>query len=290
METANPTETNPVNEHTAKAARAEAIAATRSPLDRAFDRPSVRPDMSPPSVFDVPEPFSMPSISLDPGLITALPGYEELQNPTLVTVVSAMEAMHNATRQTIEGRNAYRSDMSLTEVAQLLATDELHATLQTPALRRVDTAQRNLDAAIAATEAQLRSSITTNSSYSAEIRAHFKGLTEGQRMQAINTAINSGDSVTLGAVIGNNVPPFLSGLDPAHVPALVQRANEVRNPQLTRQLKLLRTAQEKLQAAAKVFMTTADNMIGAKDATVRRLRQQKQKVTTVIGSIVRPAS
>lgn len=109
-------------------------------------------------------------------------------------------------------------------------------------------------------------------------------MSTAERMSFINQAVINGDAVAVGAVLG--APSYLSGLSEEMAQALSARANVQRNPKVAAQLSLMRHARERLEAASSVFTLSTDNMIGARDETVRKLRAKRDKLKTVIGAVL----
>jgi len=80
-----------------------------------------------------------------------------------------------------------------------------------------------------------------------DIRRHLKEMDHGDRVAAINAALEDGDPLTLGAVL--NSPPYLVGLAQAELDHLTQRLAEKTAPQELRSLENLKKAQEIIQEA-----------------------------------------
>lgn len=277
---------SPNQEHAATQAR-EAIAHTlKSPLDQALSRPNARPAEAPRSLFDARQPLAIPSLTLDPNNIRAHDQFERLGGYHCDAAIAAMEALHTVAKQCITARDTYKGDVTLTEAAQVLAVDDLHGKQAPLALRKVDAAVQALDSAIGSHEQQLRASIKEGATgpFAAEIRTMVRGMTLGERMSFVTTAVTNNDAVAVGAVLG--APSYLSGLDAGIAQSLTERANAIRNPEIAARLALMKHALNKVQAAAGVFLGSTEAMCGFTDATVRKLRAQRAKVKTVIGAIV----
>lgn len=262
-----------------------AQAQVASPLDASLRRGNNRPDVAlPPSLFDA-KPLTQPSITLDPGNITGLDGYAALEGYGCQPAVEALTALHTTVQRIITARDAYMQDATLTQTAQVLAVDDLHAQLMPVATRKMDAALRTLDAAIAASEAQLSQAIKdTGNALSQEVRSHVRSLKPAERMTVLAQAINSGDAVTVGALLGCSVP-MLTGLDlsPEAHAALVTQWHTKRSPDAARKLALMKAAKGKLEAAGSVAIGSIDGIVGSKSRTRERLRTNKAKLKTIIG-------
>lgn len=262
---------------------ARAVAALASPLDQAMRRGNPRPRSAEQSPFDVRDVMKTPNMAFDPANITAHENFEELEGWGVGLAVDALKVVQDVVKNVIEARDTYQTDPTLTPAAQLLAVDDLYAKLMPVATKRLDVARDTIIRAVAAQEAELRKAFTSTSQFAAEIRAHCKSLPTSERMTLISTATTAGDMTTLSAILG--APSYLSGLDAKMAEALTERANMVRSPLTSKRLALLRNAQTKLEAAGAIAVGNYEAMIGAQDATVRRLREGRARIKTVIGAI-----
>lgn len=263
----------------------EAVAAQLSPLDQSFRRGNPRQHHGGPSLWDVREAMQTPNMAFAPEQITELPEYEALDGWGVSTAVEALKSLQDAVTRLIAGRESYREAVDMTEAAQVLAVHDLHSKLMPLATKTLDAAHSTVGKAIAVLEAEFKQPVTEGARgpFSAEVRAYVRSLDMSGRMRFFNEALSNGDMTALGACLG--APAYLSGLDPEAVPVLTERANVRRNPLAAKRLALLKGAQAKLESAGSIAVASYDGMVGAKDATVRRLREQRQKRETVIGAI-----
>lgn len=256
-----------------------------SPLDASFTRgnPRQRQDAQP--LWDAPEQLRVPSQALDAGNIRAHEQFEALEGYGCEIAVSAMTALQEVTKKVVEAREAYKAEGIKHDAEQVLDVFDLHSKLAPVATRKVDAANRALDSAIAHHEGELRKAIRDGATgpFAAEIRTMLRSMPLGERQSFVMEAIARGDAAAIGAVLG--APAYLTGMTPEMAQAFTERANVAREPRLAAQLSLLKHAQAKLDAAASVFVRSTDNMIGARDSTVRTLRARREKLRTVIGAI-----
>lgn len=258
----------------------------RTPLDLALLRRNDRPGMAGPSLWS-DDALATPSITLQPGNIAGIEGFDaDLDTPLLSGVIDAMAALHDTTAKVIGAREAARSDPTMTESAQILAVDHLHAQVWPLATRKVDSALANLGRQINAMEASMKGPVVSNAGgpLAAEVRSYVRSLTAGERQTLLSQALVDGDAVTAGAVLGCPVP-YLSGITKEMQSAMLGRWHELRNPNAARQLKVLHKARAALEAAGSVFVASMDRTIGAKQSTVQRIRAQRDKVRRVIGAV-----
>lgn len=254
-----------------------------SPLDAAFKRGNPRPDFGGLSFWD-PEALTIPALSLAPGNITGLQEYDAEMDAGLVApAVDALAAMHDTSIKVITAREAARADVTMTEAAKLIAVDDLHGRLWSVPARKVDAALATLGKQIAHFEAALHAPLQATSSthLASEIRAHVRGLTLGERQSLLTEAINEGDAVTAGAVLG--AVPYLSGLTNELQSAFTHQWNVARQPDTARKLALLRKVHEKVQIAGGAFIGSFDKLIGAPQAKVQQIRAQQARTRKAIG-------
>jgi hypothetical protein len=116
----------------------------------------------------------------------------------------------------------------------------------TPITKEWDRVVATLENNIAAFQKELDQPIidATAKSVSAEIRSHFKGLKTGERVSAIQAAIEAGDESTVAAVCG--APSYLSGLDPELQASLKREWSERQNPKLAKRLRAVTAAHDHL--------------------------------------------
>jgi len=256
-----------------------------SPLDSSFRRGNPRPDLGGVSLWDA-DALKVPSLSLDPGNITGLPEYDADQDSALVAAaVDAMTSLRDTTAKIIAARETARADPTLTEAAKLLAVDDLHNRTWSVATRKVDAVLASLGKQISATEQSLRGPIQSSSAtpLAAEIRSYARSLSTSERQTLIQQAVNDGDAVTASAMLGCPVP-YLAGLTREMQSALTQNWHVARNPNIARQLALLRKVHEAVGRAGSIFIGSFEKAVGAPQATVQRLRAQQARTRQVIGA------
>jgi hypothetical protein len=269
-----------------KESTARAVAALASPLDQAMRRGNPRPRVSEQSLFDVHDEMQTPNMAFDPAQIVSHEAFEELNGWNTDQSIAAMETMHNAAKNLLTAREAYRSDPTMTEAAQVLAIDSLHMKLSSQVLPKIDAARANLEKTIASHEAQLRQPVADGArgAFAAEVRAMVRGMSVSERQSFITQAVNNGDAVATGAILG--APSYLSGLDAKMAQVFTERANTLQNPTLVKQLALMKHSRDKLERAGSLFVANTEAMTGFRHTTAERLRAQQKKLKTVLGAVV----
>ncbi len=278
-------ELSPDEQHAAKQAQAALLHANKSPLDQSFARPSQRPNAThAPSLWDA-EPATLPSMALDPGQIKAHEHFEELEGWNTDQAVAAMEALQTVAKQIIDARQVLQANAIKHPAELILELDDLHGKLAPTATKKADAALKALGAGIASHEAALAAHVK-DTPHGQEIRNYVRSLKPAERASVLRQAINSGDATTVGALLGSPAP-YLTGLDltaEMHA-AYLNQWNSKREPVKAKQLALMRHAQAKLEQAGSTFIASTEALTGVKHATVAKLRQQRQKLKTVIGVV-----
>ncbi len=269
-----------------KEATARAVAALQSPLDASLKRGNPRQSHGTPSLFDAQAVMDVPSMAFDAGNIRAHEHFEEMNGWNCDQAIAAMEAVSTAVKNILTAREAYRTDPTMTQAAQVLAIDSIHAKQSSQVLPKIDAARANLERAIASHEAQLKQPITEGArgTFAAEVRAMVRGMSISERQSFIMQAVNTGDAVAIGAILG--APSYLSGLDSKMAQAFTERANTLQNPTLVKQLALMKHSRSKLELAGRLFLASTEAMTGFRHTTVERLRAQQKKLKTVLGAVV----
>lgn len=111
-----------------------------------------------------------------------------------------------------------------------------------------------------------------------------RGMSVADRQSFVTQAVNNGDTVAIGAILG--APSYLSGLDPKMAQVFTERANTLQNPTLVKQLALMKHSRDKLERAGSLFVANTDAMTGFRHTTAERLRAQQKKLKTVLGAVV----
>jgi hypothetical protein len=292
MSTTEPTAIDPTAddladaiEHVAQARQDEAVAElkTASPLDASLMRGNPRQRHGSQTVwtFDV---MTVPNMAFDPAQVTSLEHYEELEGWGVNLAVDALKALHGTIGQLIEARETLKANQFKHPGELALDLDDLHTKLMPVATRKIDGATASIGKAVAAQEAELKQPITEGARgpFAAEVRAYARGLNTSERLKFFNAAVNSGDMAALGACLG--APAYLSGLAPEMVATLTEQANRKRNPLVVKRIALLKGALDRLEAASGVYMRNIEQIVGVREATIRTLRVQREKVRKAVGA------
>lgn len=255
-----------------------------SPLDAAFQRPNGRPSPAADLIWSK-DALALPSVSLDPGVITNLDGYEELGGCGLDHVVNAMSGLHSACASIIQSRLAVQQDPTLTDAARAIAVADLADKLTAKVTKSVDASLAMLKKTIAAERAELSKPLAAavNPELGREIRAHCKALKPAERLGFLQARARAGDTVTLSAVL--KAPAYLSGVESDVLNTLNQELNRALNPQAVKRLAMLEAADERLSHAGAIFIASAERAVGVKHGVVAKLREQQARARKSLAAL-----
>lgn len=148
------------------------------------------------------------------------------------------------------------------DAARLIATDT-HATkvmnkVYASWSRTVDTLNANITKLDKELNAPVEQRATA--SMASEIRAYFRGLDQGPRMNALRQAIEAGDEITVTAVLGGR--PYLSGLDPDLHAEYLRDWHNAQRPVEAKKLRAMTAAAEMLNNRYKLLTKAVTDAVG----------------------------
>lgn len=189
---------------------------------------------------------------------------------TLSAIDTAEKALNAAAepgkrKQHPDGRSDYLGDLRIGQDGRLrrfASRDEEFREAVSVAFERValvtDRRERELGDYLTALDTKIEAAITDPRArlpdalaLAGEVRAHVKGLKDGERFGFVHAAIRDGDLATVSAVI--NAPPFLSGLQPEEVAQLRIAAAQKFAPLETAQRQAVATVAERVRNAAQAM-------------------------------------
>lgn len=204
------------------------------------------------------------SLGLDPDAAMAtIADYDDDTASYVGPAKSAFTEAYNAIRAIHDCKAAVAEDPTLNEAGQLLKVDDY---AQKRMIAKVyplwDTASSSLNAKVEAWEKEMTKEVVSQASQmvSGEIRAHMKGLKQGERMSAISQAIRDGDSVVASAVLG--APAMLSGLDEEMKQILLREYHEKFNPGLAKRLRAVTAARDLIDGRIGVLKKEVAKAVG----------------------------
>lgn len=218
----------------------------------------------------VTTPYS-PPIDLHEGVIQAIDGYPEFEG-YLAPARNAFSVAYESLNAINEARLAAAKNKARTPEQVVLITASFAEKKQEHITRVWDKARADLVSAAK----QLDESLTTpleqqaTGSINAEIRAHVKALTDGDRTKLLNDAIKSRRVKVVSAVLG--AEGFLSGLSDGMHAHLTRTWHEQEQPATVRRLNATRKAIDQLEKRGGLALSQIEKAMGGTWKEVRVLR------------------
>lgn len=212
------------------------------------------------------------SPTLHPANITGIPGYEEHKG-YVATSVTALDAVYQSIEHVMEARAKLARDESRTQKAQVLMAAQLADKYMEKHQRELESCWNKLTAGINHTEAELTKPLEEYAgigSINSEIRAHFKSMKPGERVQFLSEAMERGDERTLKSVLG--APSYLSGMSEAEAKHLTRNYHTKINPKLAQRLEVMKKTREKLEQAKPIILSEMEKAVGATRFELDKLR------------------
>lgn len=230
-----------------------------------------------------------PSPSLNPQLIEMLDGYEDF-GEDLGAVRNCFANAYNGLTAINAAVVALRSDPTVTPDAAVVKAvaqaerkhDHIHQTFCNTAERLHKTIE-TLEKSLSAPVEQMAGLGTVND----RIRDHAKSLDTGKRGKFIEEAFKKRDEKTLTALCG--APGYLSGMEDAAHALCIKRFNELREPETTRRLAVLREAATLLDRASPIAITSVERALGSSFRRAKELKAGAERSDAALRSIMSPA-
>lgn len=222
------------------------------------------------------------SPSLHPAAIEQLDGFDQDTSPYVASAQTAMSSAYLAIESIHKARAQALKNTALTPDMITLRVADYAEKKQTAVLKELDSARVNLHKAIKATDDMLQTPLEQQSgagSINTEIRAHFKGLSTGDRVKLIAELNEKADDKSLTAILG--APAYLSGLSDVEHGLYLRQFHERKNPAAAKRLKVMRQAHDLLeQRGPLVFGEITKSVFGNEDMSnwkkVEQLRQVRK--------------
>jgi len=202
------------------------------------------------------------SPTLHPGIAGEIADYDDDTRPLLGATETAVDEAYQALRSIHDAKAGAAKNPTLNEYAQLVAVDT-HATKVMSKVygswsRTVDT----LNANITNLEGELNAPVEqrATASMASEIRSYFRQLEPGPRMNALRKAIESGDDMTVTAVLGGR--PYLSGLEPDLHAEFLHDWHNAQRPVEAKKLRAMKAAADLLNNRYKLLTKAVIEAVG----------------------------
>lgn len=202
------------------------------------------------------------SPTLHPGIAGEIADYDDDTRPLLGQTETAVDEAFKALQSIHNAKEGAAKNPTLNEAAQLIAVDN-HATKVMSKVyaswsRTVDTLNANITKLDKELNAPVEQRATA--SMASEIRAYFRDLKPGPRMNALRQAIEAGDEVTVTAVLGGR--PYLSGLEPDLHAEFLRDWHAAQRPVEAKKLRAMTAAAEMLNNRYKLLTKAVTDAVG----------------------------
>jgi hypothetical protein len=215
------------------------------------------------------------SPTLHPGIADEIADYDDDTRPLLGATETAVSEAFNALKSIHDAKAAAATNPTLNEFAQLIAVDN-HAEKRMTKVyaswsRAVDVLNNN----IATMENDLYAPVESKASrtMATEIRQHFAGLKDGEKMNALRKAIESGDETTATAVLG--APSYLSGLSEEMHAEYLRDWHNAQRPVEAKKIRAMRAATDLLNDRYKLLTNAHREAVGVIEETAEGRRGEK---------------
>lgn len=202
------------------------------------------------------------SPTLHPGIAGEIADYDDDTRPLLGQTETAVDEAFKALQSIHDAKAGAERNPTWNDAARLVAVDN-HATkvmnkVYASWSRAVDT----LNANIAKMDKELNAPVEqrATASMASEIRAYFRDLKPGPRMNALRQAIEAGDDMAVTAVLGGR--PYLSGLEPELHAEFLHDWHKAQRPLEAKKLAAMRQAADMLNNRYKLLTKAVSDAVG----------------------------
>ena len=222
--------------------------------------------------------------ALHPQVVASLEDYDDETRGHLDQVVQAFTFAYENVSRVHSGREAIKTDPTLTEAAQVLRVADAADRVFKDAAAKFDKVTANISSGIRTLEAELTTPVVARASHviSTEIRAHVKAMQGLKGIDFVRAAIERGDADSVSAVLG--APPYLSGLTPEAQTTLLVMWNEKSNPVAAKRLRAMKGALHLLSTNAPKLHVELQKAIGAPAHEVAQFRAAKARTDKAFAS------
>ena len=208
------------------------------------------------------------SLDLDPGVVAGWDGYE---NEEVRTVLTGTESLLRSTKAALgaihDAKAAAATDPTLTPAAALLKVDDYATQRMTTITQQWDRTASTLKNNIEQMEKELAAPIVAKASQmvSGEICSHFKSLKVGERVAAIQAAIEARDEVTCSSLFG--APAYLCGLTDEMHKQFTRKWQEEVNPLVAKRLRAVNAALDYVDRTGPLMLKEWHKAVGVLEET-----------------------
>ncbi len=213
--------------------------------------------------------------ALHPDNVKQIDGYDETTALVLGMTETAFDTAYKGVISVTNAREKAKTNPTWNEAQQIIHTQEFADKVMTTVTKQFDNARGNLVKGINYLEAELNVPLTEKASgaMGAEIRAHVKAMSTGERQKFLEIAIDNGDEETVAAVLG--AKHYLSGVTPGMQQTLTRFWHSKQQPDKAARLKVMQGAKELIETRAGLVFKELEKAVGMRPDKVRLLRQAK---------------
>ena len=223
------------------------------------------------------------SPSVDPETYRNIEGYTDETAPFVGGVVNAMNDAYVTIGKLHDARKLADSNGAWTEEQKVLNVGREAEKQKLRVLKRFDLADRDLNATIAHSEAQLMEPLTERAglgTLNGEVRAFVRGLDRSEREAFMRDALERDDVPTLEAVLGGQ--HFLSGLTPLDREHFLRLYHEKKRPDLVRRLDVMKRFRDRLDGIGPIIHEQVTRAVGAKPGVVAHLDRANEEALAAL--------
>jgi hypothetical protein len=220
--------------------------------------------------------------SLHPSCIEGLEGFED-HKVYLAVAQNAFSSAFEGLQKVHDAREAAERNQAWTEDNRILIVSEAADRALTGIAKRFDAARGTLEQQAKLLEDQLSGPLAHDAertTIGGEIRAHFKGLSVGERQQQLQQAHESGDVEVMRAVLG--APAMLSGLTEEMRQIWTRMHHEKRSPEAASRLSATRAALKLIDERSPLAFPQMEKAVGAPRARVQAIKAAHGRATEAL--------
>lgn len=224
------------------------------------------------------------TLSLDPGVIKAIEGFEDHAG-YLDCAVSAFSVAHVGLQKIADARNAARKNGAWTEANQLLIVAKDAERAQERMTRAMDNAHKTLTQGIAHTEAELSKPLQTaaDNSLSGEMRSLFRSMSADERSKALSEALADNDSRILNAVLGAH--HRLSGISKVEQETYTRRFNEKNQPQVASRLAAMKKGLALVERNGPLIMSEVEKALDSTWHKIGKIKAESNAAERALAAV-----
>ncbi len=226
------------------------------------------------------------SISIHPSSVQTIEGYEE-QEQFLAPVVTVFKTAYDGLQRVHDAAEAAKQNPAWNEEARILHVNEAGERVMAGIAKQIDSVRATLGSQIKFLDAELSKPLAMDAerpAIAAEIRAHAKSLPMSERFTFLNLAHESGDNVTLRAVLG--APGYLSGINEEERQQRTRRHHEKTQPVTFKRLRAAQDALRLIDDRTPLVWRELVKAVGAPPMKVHAIKTANQRATAAIKAAV----